>query len=198
MTDILDFVCIEKYGGKLMKVKIGKFPSRLICNIHSKFMNKKYEYNWPDEMLWDHEDFVIQAIDDGIQNVYDIFNWIWFDRRKQKVSIRIDKHDTWSMDHTLAPIILPMLKQLKEANHGYPASLGETEWDDIMDEMIWAFEQKCRGYWEEDYYGPYIDGEDGLFSGHFEWTDDEGLKAHQERMTNGFRLFGEYYENLWD
>ena len=198
MTDILDFVCIEKYGGKLMKVKIGKFPTRLMCSIHSNFMNKKYEYNWPDEMLWDHEDFVIQAIDDGIQNVYDMFNWIWFDRRKQKVSIRIDKHDTWSMDHTLAPIILPMLKQLKETNHGYPALLGENEWDDIMDEMIWAFEQKCRDHWEADYYGPYIDGEDGVFSGHFEWTDNEGLKAHQERMTNGFKLFGEYYENLWD
>jgi hypothetical protein len=67
-----------------------------------------------------------------------------------------------------------------------------------MDEMIWAFEQKCRDHWEEDYYGPYIDGEDGVFSGHFEWTDNEGRMKHQERMTNGFKLFGEYYENLWD
>ena len=198
MTDILDFVCIEKHGGKLMKVNIGKYPSRLMCNIHSNFMNKKYEYNWPDEMLWDHEDFVIQAIEDGIQNVYDIFNWIWFDRRKQKVSIRIDKHDTWSMDHTLAPIILPMLKQLKATNHGYPSGLSEQEWDEIQDEMIWAFEQKCRDNWEADYYGPYIKGEDGFFSGHFEWTDDEGRREHQERMTNGFCLFGKYYENLWD
>jgi hypothetical protein len=187
-----------------MKVKIGKFPTRLMCNIHSNFMNKKYEYNWPDEMLWDHEDFVIQAINDGIQNVYDMFNWIWFDRRKQKVSIRIDKHDTWSMDHTLAPIILPMLKQLKETNHGYPALLGEKEWDDIMDEMIWAFEQKCRDDWEGDYYeyremGPEESKDpDSLFGLKLVWEDREGQAAHQERMTNGFKLFGEYYENLWD
>ena len=181
-----------------MKVKVGKYPSRLMCNIHSNFMNTKYDYNWPEEMFWSHEDFVIQAIDDGIQKVYDVFNWLWFDRRTQKVSIRIDKHDTWSMDTTLAPIILPMLIQLKETNHGYPANLEEHEWDNIMDEMIWAFEQKCRDHWEEDYYGPYIDGEDGVFSGHFEWTDNEGRMKHQERMTNGFKLFGEYYENLWD
>jgi hypothetical protein len=34
--------------------------------------------------------------------------------------IKIDKWDTWSMDHTLSPIILPMLKQLKEVKHGAP------------------------------------------------------------------------------
>lgn len=32
--------------------------------------------------------------------------------------IKIDAQDTWSMDSTLAPIILPMLKQLKETKHG--------------------------------------------------------------------------------
>ena len=34
--------------------------------------------------------------------------------------------------------------------------------------------------------------------GRFEWTDDEGRKKHQERMSNGFRLFGKYFESLWD
>ena len=34
--------------------------------------------------------------------------------------VKIDKWDTWSMDSTLAPIILPMLKQLKETKHGSP------------------------------------------------------------------------------
>ena len=32
---------------------------------------------------------------------------------EQQVSVRIDPWDTWSMDDTLAQIILPMLKQLK-------------------------------------------------------------------------------------
>lgn len=131
----------------------------------------------------------------------------------QKVEVHIDPWDTWSMDHTLAPIILPMLKQLKETKHGAPAvefkdvpeelmppdaeavkklymENGETDenffkrWDYVLDEMIWAFEQKCREDWMEDF-------------DYNKW-DSEGVKAHQDRMSNGFRLFGKYYESLWD
>ena len=208
-----------------MKIKIGGYPNRLICKIHSNHMNKKYGcVDWPENQ--DYEDHVLEAIDDGLQRAYDVFNWIWFDRRTQKVSVKIDHWDTWSMDHTLAPIILPMLVQLKATKHGAPnvdnadvpkelrmskkdmaqfAKDGSTDskffkrWDWILDEMIWAFEQKCRDHWEGDYYGPYIESEDKreLF-GRFEWIDDEGRKKHQERMSNGFRLFGKYYENLWD
>ena len=151
-----------------------------------------------------------------------LFGW----NPTQKISVRIDLHDTWSMDQTLAHIVLPMLVQLKRTKHGAPntdnadvpkelrmgkkdiaqfAKDGSTDdkffkrWDWILDEMIWAFNQKNRDHWEDDYYGPYIESEDKreLF-GRFEWTDDAGRKAHQARMTNGFKLFGKYYENLWD
>ena len=83
--------------------------------------------------------------------------------------VRIDRYDTWSMDHTLADIILPMLKQLKATKHGAPfvddedvpdgiglrstdADPKEKEWDTdsnhfarwdwVLSEMIWSFEQK--------------------------------------------------------
>lgn len=35
-------------------------------------------------------------------------------------AVKIDHWDTWSMDCTLTPIILPMLKQLKKDKHGSP------------------------------------------------------------------------------
>jgi len=114
---------------------------------------------------------------------------------KRKVSVRIDKCDTWSMDNTLAYIIHPMLVQLKATQHGHPANLSERQWDDTLDEMIWAFKQKMDFNWEDQFYGPYIK-KAGKHS--FEWIDHEGLKAHQKRMTAGFKLFGIYYENLWD
>ena len=206
-----------------MKVKIGGYPNRLICNIHSNHMNKKYGIvDWPDNQ--DYEDHVIEVIEDGVQRVYDVFNWIWFDRRTQKVSVKIDRWDTWSMDDTLAPIILPMLVQLKATKHGAPivddedvpkelkstsAEPKEKDWDTdsnhfkrwdwVMDEMIWAFEQKCRDDWMDDYYGDYVeDQKNGPMAGSFEWIDRDGMNAHQERMTNGFKLFGKYFENLWD
>ena len=52
-----------------MKVKISNYPNRLTCNIHSNHMNKKYGYvDWPKAQ--DYEDHVLEAIDDGIQRVY--------------------------------------------------------------------------------------------------------------------------------
>ena len=187
-------------------------------------MEKRYGYvDWPE--VQDRKAHVLESIEDRVQSVYNVVNWLWLDRRTQKVKVHIDKWDTWSMDSTLAPIILPMLVQLKATKHGAPnvdnadvpkelrmskkdttqfAKDGSTDdkffkrWDWILDEMIWAFEQKCRDHWEEDYYGPYIEGEDGKFlNGRFEWTDDTGRQAHQARMTNGFKLFGKYYESLW-
>ena len=95
----------------------------------------------------------------------------WVDARyTRKVHIRIDKHDTWSMDNTLAYIILPMLKQLKDMKHGsamvddddvpdelkiinatpltaeqvsmgYVDNNAHKRWDWVLAEMIWAFEQ---------------------------------------------------------
>lgn len=199
-----------------------------MCNIHDRHMDKKYkDGDWPE--IQDYEDYVLKVIEDGVQSVYNVFNWLWFDKRTPKVKVRIDYWDTWCMDNTLASIILPMLVQLKETKHGAPivdnecvpkelrmskkdmeqfAKDGSTDdnffarWDWVMDEMIWTFEQKNRDNWEGDYYGPYImpisnPGTEG-FGGHFEWKDDKGRNAHQERMTNGFKLFGKYFEHLWD
>ena len=197
-------------------------------------MNKKYGYvNWPEEQSY--EDHVLEAIDDGIQRVYDVFNWIWFDRRTQKVKVRIDRWDTWSMDHTLAPIILPMLKQLKETKHGAPmvdmkdvpkelratkkqldayGKNGDVDpkhferWDWVLDEMIFAFENKVNDNWEEQFETGTSDIQwKKLEDGNYEMVkgpndtreyDWEGRKAYQERISNGFRLFGKYFENLWD
>ena len=167
--------------------------------------------------------------------------------------IIIHKWDTWSMDHTLAKIVLPMLKQLKATKHGapnvdaedVPVNLrpseewikrynhdGETDpyffkrWEYVLDEMIFAFETKegVLKDWEEQFYesetvtkyepvgiGPaqlrLFPDEDGSledyqfyemkFSGESK-VDWDGRKAYQERISNGFRLFGKYYESLWD
>jgi hypothetical protein len=134
-------------------------------------MNNKYGImNWPEQ--GDFADYYMEAVDKFYQDVYNFFNKLWFDRRTQKQTIRIDKQDTWSMDHTLAPIILPMLKQLKETKHGSPFvenddvpeelrmpdgwyeseynKNGETDekfherWDWVLKEMIYAFDCKAN------------------------------------------------------
>ena len=208
-----------------MKVKIGKYPDRLRCSIHTDYMQKKYGYvNWPEKQTR-FENF-IEWVEGFTQGVYNFFNFFFFDDKEQKIKVKIDRWDTWSMDHTLAHIVVPMLKQLKETKHGAPIvddvdvpkhlrmTKKEKEafnrdgsttdkffkrWDWVMDEMIWAFEQKCRDDWESDYYRFEEGAGDGFPFGHkLVWEDPEGRKAHQERMSNGFRLFGKYYEALWD
>jgi hypothetical protein len=206
-----------------MKVYIGNYPNRLTCRIHTRYMDRKYGYiDWPTEQSR-FENF-LEKLEDFVQTCYTPINY-FLDKREQKVKIHIDRWDTWSMDHTLAPIILPMLKQLKENKHGAPhvdmedvpkelratkaqqnkyAKLGEVDpkhferWDWVMDEMIYAFEQKTLDNWEEQYYGKWVEDESKLFGGYHINADDEGRKAHQERISNGFRLFGKYYEALWD
>jgi len=209
-----------------MKIKISCYRDRCTSYVHDRYMNKKYGYtDWPETQTR-FENFV-EKTEDVLQWIYNhTINFMLDKRNSQKIRVRIDRWDTWSMDHTLAPIILPMLVQLKETKHGapmvdmkdVPKELRATKkqldahrkngdvdpkhcerWDWVLDEMIWAFEQKCRDDWREDYYGPYIESEDdNPLSGHFEWVDDEGRNAHQARMTNGFKLFGTYFENLWD
>jgi hypothetical protein len=124
-----------------------------------------------------------------------------------KVSVRIDPWDTWSMDSTLAHIIVPMLEQLRDSTHGAPivadidrpehligtvadTSKGDVDefhfeaWDWVLTEMLFAFASKHSG---DDWQHYRLQSDD--------WIID---KDYQRRITNGFRLFGKYYENLWD
>lgn len=45
--------------------------------------------------------------------------WV-HDKKKRKIKVHIDNYDVWSADHTLALIILPTLKKLREVKHGSP------------------------------------------------------------------------------
>ena len=158
--------------------------------------------------------------------------------RPQISYVKIDRYDTWSMDHTLADIILPMLKQLNTEKHGAPHVDDEdvpmelqswvspakdeydtdghhfARWDYVLNEMIFAFECKVDDTWQEK----FSSGEHDMKSVPCKWDENgkptlynfekgpndtykcdyEGMREVQKRITNGFRLFGRYYENLWD
>jgi len=151
-----------------------------------------------------------------------LYNWFGYSPGP-KVKVKIDKYDTWSMDTTLAHIVIPMLKQLRDTKHGVPLvddedvglffeGNNEEKWEWIMSEMLFAFESKLNN-WEDKYSSGEIDydsipviGKDGTeigitwekAEGHTYKLDLEGLKVEQCRIANGFRLFGKYYEALWD
>ena len=134
----------------------------------------------------------------------------------QLIDVHIDPWDTWNVDYTLAYIVLPMLKQLKETQHGSPMvddedvphlprmqrssneasqiDMFHTEeqdqlfweqyhvrWAYVLDEMIYAFDCKVN----KDV--PYM-----------RFDDLNEIRKEQARIDNGFRLFGKYYEGLWN
>jgi hypothetical protein len=170
---------------------------------------------------------------------------LWVDsKRKRKIKVHIDKWDTWGMDHTLAHIVLPMLKQLRDTKHGCPyvddedvpenlrvttrndwddqldlfdhevvadnhTDLIEQRWDYVINEMIFAFETHVDdGRWEDQFEeGEYDIQWEQLEGGmskmiygpnHTMKYDEEGRERFSKRIANGFRLFGKYYQNLWD
>ena len=84
-------------------------------------------------------------------------------------------------------------------------------WDWVMDEMIFAFESLEGGVnedWEFNFTtGEYdyqsVKQEDGNYlmvqgPKHTAETDWDARKEYGKRIQNGFRLFGCYYQNLWD
>ncbi len=202
-----------------MKVYINKYRDHWLSpyTILEKvfFWKKEIDYDDPFIEKWSNR---LEPFSKGLQKFLDFIH--------PKINyVKIDYWDTWSMDHTLAYMIVPMLKQLQKDKHGAPlvddedvpeelrstsAPPKEKEydvdgnhfkrWDWVMDEMIWAFEQKL------------VDDSTDKF---YDWTevdkavnindqikklkvDHEGLDAHNKRMENGFRLFGKYYQGLWD
>lgn len=133
----------------------------------------------------------------------------WVDsKKKRKINVRIDHYDVWNADHTLALIIAPLLRKLEK--HGTPATdredapadpiyddvetdndwdrpYSENRWEYILGEMIYAFEMKIDEDWDLEIYKNGGWSEENL----------EKRRAIQERINNGFRLFGKYYNNLW-
>ena len=101
------------------------------------------------------------------------------------------------------------------------------QWDWIMDEMIWTFEQITDEdndsqfhTGEADYWNLPVDKEGNALGPAVPWLskdkvkapyyqmvegpnhtakyDREGHEKHQNRINNGLRLFGKYYQGLWD
>ncbi len=177
---------------------------------------RKFEYDEPVIEKW------VNRLDPTCKAIQAVLDFI-----HPKINyVKIDKWDTWSMDYTLSHIITPMLKQLKETKHGAPfvddedvteelkstsAPPKENEWDTdenhfkrwdwVLNEMIWAFEQNLD-YDSEEKFFDHSDVETGKHDilGQINKIkiDQEGLKIHQDRKKNGFRLFGKYFQGLWD
>ena len=193
-----------------MKVNIGNdnfaFDTYRLVN---KYFQKKYGkpyWSMNDKELSNLDEIVV-AIGDTIDEVLNATINKLIAKIPKKVKVKIDKYDVWSLDYTLALIIVPALKKLKTAKNGSPwvdnddvpdelkldplekkehewdtDSHWHARWDYVIDEMIWTFEQHSA-------QNTYLDDD---FN-----SDKAAYDAHNARIENGNRLFGKYYNMLW-
>lgn len=179
-------------------------------------------------LFWKTEDEIYEMTPpDWLHNICEWIKKFLDKIHPQIEHVKIDRYDVWSMDHTLGKIILPMLIELKKQKQGSPgiddedvpevlrstsAPEKERDWDTdanwhlrwgwVLGEEIWAFTQ-LNSDWEDQ----YRTGESDItFEGnavghgpnHTMKVDYEGMRKHQARMQNGFRLFGKYFQGHWD
>jgi hypothetical protein len=145
---------------------------------------------------------------------------------ERKISIKIDKWDTWNADHSIALIAVPLLIQLKETKHGSPkvddddvpehlwstaAPAKENDWDTddnwhlrwdyVMDEMIYALQEIANYNKGEEIFwdnSEVDETQDIMHQVNAIKLDEEGRDAYQKRIQKGLVLFGKYFQGLWD
>lgn len=139
---------------------------------------------WKDK----HKDDSVRDFGERLANIKPLASFLtWlYDRKNRKIEVRVDGYDVWNADHTLALIIVPVLKKLKEQKHGAPhvddrdvpvnlrrsaapelteeqKNMGHTDelwqarWEWVLDEMIWAFEQHANPDWEDQFHSGETD-----------------------------------------
>jgi hypothetical protein len=177
-----------------MKVNIGRYTNYFgPCEIALKF-----EWLIGKKRCENLGDFLIEI--DWLNRLCQ-----WIDSKKSReIKVTIDPYDTWSLDDTLALIISPALKVLRDTTNSVayvedsdipeslavveklridyedsddPQGYSEARWNYVLNEMIYAFDA--------------IAAEDGDFFDEYDVID-------YDRIQNGLRLFGKYYTSLWD
>jgi len=210
-----------------MIYKFGKYP-----RWHNTL---GYEQSWLEfrhgakgidiqESEYDTLDWAVVFALDGIQWILNKTINPFNEWRGQKVRVHVDDHDIWSADVTIAHMVLPLLKKLRDEKHGYPlidpkdieglpkelkptkkeadeyAKKGlpdpkaEARWDWVMNEMIFAMECIVDDSWEDEFF-EREDPEDMLS---VKMIDREGYKKKHERIDRGLRFFGLWFRALWD
>lgn len=130
------------------------------------------------------------------------------------ILLKEKKHGSPDVDDEDVPEHLRSTSASPKENEWDTDEHWHSRWDWVMDEMIWAFGEELKD-WEDQFYSGHTDMQwDPIKFEHEGKTellyemrrgpkdtfkfDKEGYDTHYARMKNGFRLFGKYYNGLWD
>lgn len=137
-------------------------------------------------------------------------------KAKRVERVRVHRYDLINADHTLALVILPILRMFRKHNNGLPGSMidlsyvdtmepgtkefkaaeershkaGAKAWDAALDEMIWAFgEVASEGAGEPAL--PATRTKNAMAAWH------RKVDAYNKRIEDGIVLFGKHLRSMW-
>lgn len=110
--------------------------------------------------------------------------------------------DTYSLDNCLGNLILERLKLFDKLKCGYPASMKEEEWDNIITEMIEGFELLANNDdlpMEESPGTNLHDMRSWLKEDYWERNGFDSTKYEENtrKVDKSFKLFQKYFYSLW-
>lgn len=116
----------------------------------SKCSRDKRAYTYPEPDDWVDPPAWVEKWSDRLTPISIFIQKVLDKIHPQIKYVKVDYWDVWNMDHTLSPIILPMLKRLKEVKHGS----GFVDMEDVPEHMrtIDTEEydhQKCFDFYHE-------------------------------------------------
>jgi len=218
-----------------MKIHLGPYLSPIVLHWHRDYMYAKHGYCWDIDGTYKPNKFenVLEKVEDFLQDILNHTINPVLNLRKRKIKVKIHPYDARNAFHTMALVILPLLKEVAEQKQGSPLvddadapeelsskhciKKNEWDWDDncfprwnfVLEEMIFAMENIVSDDWEEKFHSGVIDmdfvkceGKGNLCelvdgpNNSFKF-DKIGYKAYADRIQNGCRLFGRYFQNLW-
>jgi len=97
----------------------------------------------------------------------------WFKHFTQRRVRGFDDSETWNLDHNIAKFTLPRLKRFKDLNNGNPVDITWEQWQNDLDDMIYAMENTIK------------------------LSDDCTYECDFDRLNKGLILFGKMFRDLW-
>jgi hypothetical protein len=125
---------------------------------------------------------------------------------RQRLRYGFALEESWEFKSWCGEACSKRLKHLRDNLNGNPQGLTQNQWIEILDKIIWSFENHdvhIPYEYSEDYDHRYKVRDSGNVR-HLESLNTTGTidrsksEEHHKRIVEGLELFAKYFRSLWD